>query len=518
MAVADRIRSSLSRAPIETSSSSTLRFPALDGFRGLAALGVLVFHVAGNTDISSKDGALADFLARLGNYGVTVFFVLSGFLLYRQFVLAELQGAPFPRVRRFYWHRFLRIYPAYWLVVTVTILLSKNGHIAPGRGNINGFGQYLEIYSLMQNYRKEVFIAGLFVAWTLCIEVAFYLALPPLAWVLRKIGNIGRDDGENNLARRLKVQLVGLAVMFIAANLFRYWALNLGNKTDGLPIKWLDGGAIRWLPSYLDWYALGMLAAVISVWAQLGRRVMPSIKAVANAPWLCVTIGAAFYGFLMMLDLPKGDFKAAPIGDDMAHYIFAGLSAFFLLLPGFLGPRDKGLVRQVMGGRIMAFIGLISYGIYLWHPVAIDRLSKLKDDNKFTGTFTAGFWSVLAIILVFSVVCATVSYYVLERPIMRFKDPKPLLRAVWGSGAKTEPATSVVSASAAPVQPTPPKPTKAKPSRSVIDRLRDPRGVGSARSDDKHEPSATGATGAPSATGVAAASPPVEADETIPAR
>jgi peptidoglycan/LPS O-acetylase OafA/YrhL len=496
MAVADRIRTSLSPTPAAPTASGNPRFPALDGFRGLAAMGVLVFHVSGNTDVSSRDGVLPDFLARLGNYGVTVFFVLSGFLLYRQFVLAEFRGERFPRVRRFYWHRFLRIYPAYWLVVTVTILLSKNGHLPPSRGNISGFGQYLQIYSLMQNYRKEVFIAGLFVAWTLCIEVAFYLVLPPLAWVFRTLGSIGRDDGENNLARRLKVQLVCLGAMALFAMAFRYWALNVGPKTDDLPVKWLDGGPVRWLPTYLDWYALGMLAAVISVWAQLGRRVVPSIKAIANAPWLSVLIGGAFYGFMLFLDLPHGDFKAAPIADDMAHYLFAGLSAFFLLLPGFLGPQDKGLVRKVMGGRIMAFIGLISYGIYLWHPVAIDRLSKLKDDNKFTGGFNAGFWQVLAVIIVFSFVCATLSYYLLERPVMRFKDLRPLIGG--GHGGSMAPVADVSTearrGSGSAVG-------GASKLKTVIGRLRDPRGV--ARSQTAAAEQADPADG-------------VEEDDTIP--
>lgn len=459
MAVADRPRplfaSETPTAPIAAPAVATQRFPALDGFRGLAALGVLVFHVAGNTDVSTHDGFVSDALARLGNYGVTVFFVLSGFLLYRQFVLAELRGDAFPRVRRFYWHRFLRIYPAYWLALTVTILLAKNGDLPPGRGNIYGFGQYVELYSLMQNYRKEVFISGLFVAWTLSIEVAFYLVLPPLAWLFRKLGDLGSDDGQMNLSRRLRTQLLCLAAMIVAANLFRWWALNLGNRTDGFPIKWLDGGPIRWLPSYLDWYALGMLAAVISAWAQIGRPVVPWLKSLVSTPWLCIAMAVTGYWYLIMLDLPHGDFKAAPVGDDLAHYVFAGLSAFFLLLPGFLGPQDRGLVRKVMGGRIMAYVGLTSYGIYLWHPLAVDRLSKMRDDNKFGVPFTPGFWTVLVAVLVFSVVCATISYYGLERPVMRFKHPGSALRRGGGAGSATV----------------------HRRSGGLVERLRDPRGA-----------------------------------------
>ena len=66
------------------------RFAALDGYRAVAAIGVLVYHVAGNAKLTQGTAPLNAFLANLGNFGVAVFFLLSGFLLYRGFVFSAL--------------------------------------------------------------------------------------------------------------------------------------------------------------------------------------------------------------------------------------------------------------------------------------------------------------------------------------------------------------------------------------------------------------------------------------------
>src|SRR5207248_7970993 len=94
-------------------------FPACDGLRAVAAGSVLLFHVATSTGFVAR--------SELGRYfnqldvGVDVFFVLSGFLLYRPFARAHLRGEEIPATRRYLVRRFLRILPAYWLVLTVLV-------------------------------------------------------------------------------------------------------------------------------------------------------------------------------------------------------------------------------------------------------------------------------------------------------------------------------------------------------------------------------------------------------------
>src|SRR3954469_15306078 len=96
-------------------------FPLFDGLRALAALSVLTFHAAYFAGIGVTDSPLKPYTGRL-EVGVSVFFVISGFLLYRPFVRARLDDEPPPRTAAYAWRRFLRIVPGYWVALTVVAL------------------------------------------------------------------------------------------------------------------------------------------------------------------------------------------------------------------------------------------------------------------------------------------------------------------------------------------------------------------------------------------------------------
>src|SRR3954462_12451136 len=93
------------------------RFPLLDPLRAVAALAIVVTHTA-ELGGFNRAHALGAWTVRLDS-GVTVFFVLSAFLLYRPFVAARLDGPPGPRVLRYARRRALRILPAYWVALIV---------------------------------------------------------------------------------------------------------------------------------------------------------------------------------------------------------------------------------------------------------------------------------------------------------------------------------------------------------------------------------------------------------------
>jgi peptidoglycan/LPS O-acetylase OafA/YrhL len=105
------------------------RFPLIDGMRAIAALTVVGLHtaVAGQAVSASIPGRL---LAHL-NIGVTIFFLISGFLLYRPFIAHRAGGPAAPRARDYAKRRILRIYPAYWVVLTVLVLV-------PGLTGVSG--------------------------------------------------------------------------------------------------------------------------------------------------------------------------------------------------------------------------------------------------------------------------------------------------------------------------------------------------------------------------------------------
>src|SRR5919199_254708 len=97
------------------------RFPMFDGLRAVAALAVLCFHAAYFAGIGVTDSPLRPYAGRL-EVGVSVFFVISGFLLYRPFVRARLESEPAPHAGAYAWRRFLRIVPGYWVALTVVAL------------------------------------------------------------------------------------------------------------------------------------------------------------------------------------------------------------------------------------------------------------------------------------------------------------------------------------------------------------------------------------------------------------
>jgi peptidoglycan/LPS O-acetylase OafA/YrhL len=91
-------------------------FPSLDGYRALAALSVVLFHTVSTLGLGSTRW-WGELILPMGSFGVSVFFLLSGFLLYRPFVLAAVKRSPSPRLGVYYTRRFFRILPGYWLAL-----------------------------------------------------------------------------------------------------------------------------------------------------------------------------------------------------------------------------------------------------------------------------------------------------------------------------------------------------------------------------------------------------------------
>ena len=158
--------------------------------RAIAVLCVVVVHsaVAGAAISSSFGGRL---LAHL-NVGVTIFFLISGFLLYRPFLAGRQRGGPpAPGVAEYGKRRFLRIYPAYWLILTVLV-------VVPGLTAVIG-GHWLPMYAIAHTLPvydgtrcvDAPFECGLGHTWSLVVEVTFYAALPvyalAAAWVFRRL-------------------------------------------------------------------------------------------------------------------------------------------------------------------------------------------------------------------------------------------------------------------------------------------------------------------------------------------
>src|SRR5207302_637948 len=142
------------------------RFPLFDSLRAIAALSVLAGHVAIYEPMPNN--LRLRFLALTG--GIAVFFVISGFLLYRPLVRARFDRAEPPRTAAYAVRRVLRIGPAYWFALPIVVLLVGTSGEAPNATPVftgRGIPAY---FGFLQVYDSRTLFGGISAAWTLCVE------------------------------------------------------------------------------------------------------------------------------------------------------------------------------------------------------------------------------------------------------------------------------------------------------------------------------------------------------------
>ena len=101
------------------------------------------------------------------------------------------------------------------------------------------------------------------------------------------------------------------------------------------------------------------------------------------------------------------------MGTNLARQALYGLFAFLLVAPATFGPQHHGVVRALLRSRVMAALGVVSYGIYLWHEAAITLLQRWTGDALFTMPWPQMFAGTLGL----SVVAGALSYWLIERPL-----------------------------------------------------------------------------------------------------
>ena len=381
-----------------------IRFPLVDSLRAIGALAVLGTHAGAFAGLYQEGSGLGPYVTRL-DAGVTVFFLVSGFLLYRPFVQARVERLDRPRTKAYAWRRFLRITPAYWFALTFcTVAFSLPFVFTP-----DGI---LTFYGFGQGYRKEMIGEGLGQAWSLTVEVAFYAFLPLFAWVMSRFGGADREA-------RLRTEYVALGVMIVVSLLYKI--LLMGGP--GTHIIRVGPGLIA-LPAYLDQFALGMLLAVVTVAVREGRDLPAPLALVARRPWLPWLVALA--AFVLVAQVGTATFYApVSANDHLARHLLYGVIAFGLLLPAVVGQDAGGLVRRFMASRVMVYLGLVSYGIFLWNLQIVGKLS-----GRGAGDWLpiGEFWSLLVVGLAVTTLVASGSWYLIEKPALSFKGRVPRRR------------------------------------------------------------------------------------------
>jgi peptidoglycan/LPS O-acetylase OafA/YrhL len=362
-------------------NARTHRYPLVDSLRGIAALMVVGAHIGWYSGIVKDGSPVRPYLSRL-EAGVAVFFVISGFVLYRPFVKARLTGRPPVPLRTYAWRRFRRIVPAFWVAITVVALWLGVHELSTPRELVMNYG-------VLQLYNGATLANVIPQGWTLCVEVAFYALLPLWAWLIR---------------RRELLAAAGLVVAGLAYNAVIVWS----GAAD--PISLAPKPILAALPGYLDHLGLGMVLAVISL-----RETVPRpIEFFARRAWLCWLIAAAaiVLGATAIGLEGAGDEVYTP-AQYMARHVLNSILALGLLLPAIFG--SGGAVRRFLAHPVMLYLGLVSYGIYLYHFAVIIQLRRWGLESPVLWPFAAAGGAVLL---------GSLSYFLVERPASRHELPR----------------------------------------------------------------------------------------------
>ncbi len=388
---------------------------SIDGLRGLAALSVFVFHGWLYTmpePLASNRSSIGDYAAHELRLGLVLFFVLSGFLLSRPWFAAALEERRPPDLRRYLRARVARIVPAYYaaLVGSIGLLWGLGG--TPGL-RLPPTGELPLFFVFAQNTSPASVMKLNPPMWSLAVEVSFYALLPAIGWLAMRLP-----------ARRLAQALAPLALLALGV----VWNWSIAGHGLGMTFS-------KSLAAMLPYFAFGMLAAL----ALHGRSPAAWPRRAMIATGLALVAGDATL---------KAALPAA--GVDVTTFFsitrdIASAAGFALILGAVAaGPRSR-----LLGNRVLAGMGVISYGFYLWHvPVLVFlRGHGLLPLDPVLGTLVA-LGPVLAV--------STLSWFALERPIIawaalrnersRAQRREAELRASDGGGADRRTARREVGA------------------------------------------------------------------------
>lgn len=352
----------------------------LEGLRAVAAGAVVLTHAGFMSGAIGRD-ILPGFLARM-DIGVAVFFVLSGFLLYRPHARANAGLGPRPEVRTFFARRAARLLPAWLVVLAATPLLVPSARAADP---VTWVANLLQLQSLRQSW----LLPGLAQLWSLSAEVMFYLALPALAAAILLCCR-GRGP---------RAEVAALLAIAVGAQVFRWVA------EHALPAgyTWLQT-----LPATLDWFAAGMLLAVLTSAPGRWTSVTTAVRRSPTALW--VIAGALLWVLTTRLAGPY-DLSPPTVGEQTFKHLGYGVVALLVVAPSAIGAVTP--LTPVLASRAMGYLGKISYGVFLWHLPLMFAVRNVLGYPLFSGHF----WTTLILTLVPTIALSAASWHVLESPV-----------------------------------------------------------------------------------------------------
>jgi peptidoglycan/LPS O-acetylase OafA/YrhL len=404
------------------------RIVGLDGVRGLLCLSIAITHVTG---YYSKHTASV-WKTNVFGFSLVYFFVLSGFLLFLPYVrnvVAERSSARVPDVRDYAMHRFARIMPVYvviFLIVNYFLRLSylTNAASVPddartGLGTITEPWKLLANLTLLQTYFPQYLETGIGPSWSLTLEYAFYLSLPLLGLALFAV----RKRSARNPFVVATLAPGILLIIGLAGRALIPFVNHYGGTTNFVLLNWGSNIAAVFTKSFLtnaDNFAMGMFAAIVFVAIEQGalpERISRRVRTVSAAAILPVLIASA----LTFAIAPQ--FSTAGIG------LVAALMILVVVVP--LARGQKSRLARLLDIRPIRYVGEISLSAYLWHFPMLLLLGRL---GLMAGDTLSGMLYNVALLLAATILAATVTYYLVEKPAMNYVRKRRRKKALAVSG------------------------------------------------------------------------------------
>ncbi len=308
------------------------RFIAGDPLRGLACAAIFAFHIAAAVIVRGGDplGTAMTSVVKALSLSIYVFFALSGYLLARPFIAALHRDGSLPDVGRYAVNRVLRIVPTFWVAALgVLIVLGAQGASAK---------QVLAVFAFAQTYDESGFSAVLTQAWTLGVEVLFYVALPLVAAAFLIAG-----------------WRVALPALLVGTALIIAWRVASGNP--------IDAGVKP--PEMLYAFVPGAALAALEVFG-VGRRLNPAVA------YACMAASLA----MICAHVALGD------GHAVAKTLLSTLGCSLLIAGPLVLQWTTGRAWPVFDNRVMHYLGERSYPIYLLHVPVILQFTDAYDTHR----------------------------------------------------------------------------------------------------------------------------------------
>ncbi len=371
--------------------------PGLNGLRGLACLAVFGVHFHQHTGVTAHAGPfqLGRFLVN-GNTGVALFFILSGFLLGLPWWNDNSDTTnPPPLGTPYLLKRIARILPAYYLCLSALILIHGYG-LSPK--------QLIDVvlhYLFLHNYTEFSFYSISDPFWTLAVQAQFYVLLPILLAVL---GPLRR--GVNNHLLCLTLLVLAGAVYALHA-----WIMTQAKGVDPWPFPTqivarqgvvLSHSLLAHLPHFLIGVAAGCLS--VSLNHRLSNNPPPSRIGSDLVFWF------AACSIVLILATPLDKWFTLPHGRYHFPYVPLLIAAVIIVTPW------TATARSLLTSRPLEWIGVISYGLYVYHLPCQNITAKLM--TRLGMPVTQSMWLFGLLSLALSIAVAGTSHRVVERPIL----------------------------------------------------------------------------------------------------